>query len=148
MDLFCDLFMAVMALMFLNGFRLGLELMDSGGAGGFCGDPSIRRWLAYLLMCIPLRVALAAVSPDIVKAGGSVVFGLISAGFLAHHFKAPKTGYAGGQVWWPRLRLFHAGMFLLAFLAGISDPSGQASQTILISDVAASLAARLFVDSA
>lgn len=144
---FCDLFMVVMALLFLNGYRMGLELWDNGGIRGFCGNPSIRRWTAYLLMCIPLRIVLAAASPEIVKAGGSFVFGLMSAGFLFHHFKAPKTGYAGGKVWWSRLRLFHAGMFLLAFLAGISDPSGQTTQTILIADVVASLAARLFIDT-
>lgn len=145
---FGDLFMAVMVLLFLNGYQLGLELWDSGGLRELCGNPSIRRWMAYLLICIPLRVVLAVASPEIVKAGGSFVFGLMAAGFLFHHFKAPETGYAGGKVWWSRLRLFHAGMFLLAFLAGISDPSGQATRTILISDVAASLAARLFIDNA
>lgn len=90
-----------------------------------------KRFLLFLLACIPLRVLLvylAATRHDLLARHRLAVAALalmVGCGFLYLYVSGARpTGAFGGRAWWNALRPVHGGMYLyFAYLVVRRDPN-------------------------
>lgn len=85
-------------------------------------DPETWRRMAFLLVCVPVRIALTIVTyssceaPHWVRHTLAGFFVYVSVGFVGQIYRNAQIGGFGGQVWWSWNRYLHAPLYALAIL--------------------------------
>lgn len=90
----------------------------SGAGDRLARNTDLQRTLVFFLVCIPVRIAIAALvgvicdAPSWVKHWVAGFLGYVALGFIGQVFRNPEYGGFGGRVWWRRNRYVHIILYL------------------------------------